>query len=113
VLLRELPEKEHEWGVSDKPVNVNPWSRQFWNLTEQGQIFKRDKDKANRLAQAAGHKDALSARRENAREGGAYRRCRQQSKTQQDYTERMPVRCQPANSHVFDGCLSYDFLQHL
>ena len=45
----------------------NPWSRQFWNLAEQGQIFKRDKDKADRLARAAGHKDAMTARIANAK----------------------------------------------
>ena len=42
--------------------DVNPWSKQHWNLTHQGQIYKRDQAEANRLAQAAGHKDALSAR---------------------------------------------------
>jgi len=46
---------------------MNPWSRQFWNLTGQAKIFKRDQAEADRLAQAAGHKDALSARRENAK----------------------------------------------
>ena len=51
-------------------VNVNdgnPWSKQHWNLTHQGHIYKRDRDKAMRMAQAAGHKDPLSARRENAK----------------------------------------------
>jgi hypothetical protein len=43
--------------------DVNPWS-QHWNLTHQGQIYKRDRDKAMRMAQAAG---PLSARRENAK----------------------------------------------
>jgi hypothetical protein len=38
-----------------------------WNLTEQGRIYKRDKAKANALAQAAGHRDALSARLVNAK----------------------------------------------
>ena len=53
------------WPSTDDPPN--PWSRQYWNLTEQGQTFKRDKDKADRLARAAGHKDALSARIANAK----------------------------------------------
>src|SRR5262249_31465742 len=44
-------------------------------------------------------------------QGGAYRRRRQQPKTQHDYAERMPVRYQAANSDVLVGCLSYDFLQ--
>lgn len=45
--------------VNDTPMN--PWSKQHWNLTRQGQIYKQDQAKAMRLAQAAGHKDALSA----------------------------------------------------
>jgi hypothetical protein len=53
------------------PVNVgdapNPWDREHWNLTHQGQIYRRDQAEANRLAQAAGHKDALSARVGNAK----------------------------------------------
>ena len=51
--------------VSDTPIN--PWTRQHWNLTGQAKIFKRDPAEANRLAQAAGHKDAPSARFKNAR----------------------------------------------
>ena len=47
--------------------DVNPWSKQHWNLTDQGQIYKRDRDKAMRMTQAAGHKDALSARFESAK----------------------------------------------
>jgi hypothetical protein len=45
----------------------NPWSKQHWNLTNQAKIFKRDQAEADRLAQAAGHRDALSARVKNAR----------------------------------------------
>jgi len=52
-------------NVNETPMN--PWSKQHWNLTRQGQIYKRDRDKAMRMAQAAGHKDALSARFENAK----------------------------------------------
>ena len=44
--------------VSDAPMN--PWSKQHWILTGQVKIFKRDRAEANRLAQAAGHKDALA-----------------------------------------------------
>jgi len=51
--------------VDDAPMN--PWSKQQWNLTGQAKIFKRDQAEANRLAQAAGHKDARSARFKNAR----------------------------------------------
>ncbi len=51
--------------VSD--ASPNPWSKQHWNLTGQAKIFKRDQAEANRLAQAAGYKDALSARLKNAK----------------------------------------------
>jgi hypothetical protein len=72
----ELSEREHEvyitgpsWpsAATVNVIDVNPWSKQHWNLTHQGQIYKRDPDKAMRLAQAAGHKDARSARFKNAR----------------------------------------------
>jgi len=46
---------------------LNPWSKRHWNLTHQVQVYKRDQVEANRLAQLAGHKDALSARVKNAR----------------------------------------------
>ena len=52
-------------NVGDAPAN--PWSKQYWNLTRQGQIYRQDQAGANRLAQAAGHKDALCALRENAK----------------------------------------------
>jgi len=45
----------------------NPWSKEHWNLTEQCQIYKRDRAMGIRLAQAAGHADVLTARRENAK----------------------------------------------
>ena len=50
--------------VNDEP---NPWSKQHWNLTRQGQIYRQDKPKAMRMAQAAGHKDPISARLVNAK----------------------------------------------
>jgi hypothetical protein len=50
--------------LNDAP---NPWSRQHWNLTQQGHIYKLDRDKAMRMAQAAGHEDVLTARFENAK----------------------------------------------
>jgi len=50
---------------NDAPTN--PWSREHWNLTHQVQIYKRDQAEATRLAQAAGHEDVLSARRQNAK----------------------------------------------
>ena len=51
--------------VNDAPFN--PWSRENWNLTSQAGILKRDRGEANRLARAAGHKDAMSARIANAK----------------------------------------------
>ena len=52
-------------GADDAPLN--PWLKQHWNLTHQVQIYKRDQLEANRLAQLAGHRDALSARLKNAK----------------------------------------------
>jgi hypothetical protein len=46
---------------------ANPWSRKDWNLTGQARIIKRDQAEAERLAQAAGHKDPISARFEKAK----------------------------------------------
>jgi len=46
---------------------MNPWSKEHWNLTDQARLYKRDQAEANRLAQAAGHKDAMSARLKNAK----------------------------------------------
>jgi hypothetical protein len=45
----------------------NPWSKQFWHLTNQARIIKRDQAEADRLARAAGHRDALSARLKTAK----------------------------------------------
>ena len=35
-------------------VSKNPWSREHWNVTEQGKQMQSDKGKAERLAEAAG-----------------------------------------------------------
>jgi hypothetical protein len=51
-------------NVNDAPMN--PWSKQHWNLTRQGEIYKRDQAKAMRLARVAGHSDPISAHFENA-----------------------------------------------
>jgi hypothetical protein len=51
--------------ANDAPMN--PFSRKGWNLTGQAKIFKHDPAEANRLAQAAGHKDAPTSRFKNAR----------------------------------------------
>ncbi len=61
--IKRSQASNHE--ANDAPMN--PFSKQGWNLTGQAKIFKRDQAEANRLAQAAGHKDALSARFENAK----------------------------------------------
>jgi hypothetical protein len=50
--------------VNDAP---NPWSKQHWHLTSQAKILKRNRAEADRLAQAVGHRDALSARLKNAK----------------------------------------------
>lgn len=39
----------------------NPWSKDGWNMTEQGRIYLADPAKAEQLAKAAGHKQALGA----------------------------------------------------
>jgi len=62
--MSQLP-KWHDTATVNSAVN--PWSRQHWNMTRQGQIYRQDQAEADRLAQAAGHKDALSARVKNAR----------------------------------------------
>jgi hypothetical protein len=48
-------------------LDGNPWSKQHWNATQQGQVFKVDQAKADRLAKAAGHKSAIGARVEDAK----------------------------------------------
>jgi hypothetical protein len=45
----------------------NPWSKKHWNLTNQARLYKRDRAEADRLAQAAGHRDAASARLKTAK----------------------------------------------
>jgi hypothetical protein len=45
----------------------NPWSKQDWSMTEQGQIIRNDAAKAEKMAQAAGHKKASGARKEDAK----------------------------------------------
>lgn len=39
----------------------NPFSHDGWNMTKQGQLMQTDPARADRLAKAAGHKDAESA----------------------------------------------------
>ncbi|MBS90866.1 hypothetical protein [Sphingobium sp.] len=42
-------------------AEVNPFSHDGWNITKQGQMMQTDIARADRLAKAAGHKDAESA----------------------------------------------------
>lgn len=42
-------------------AEVNPFSHDGWNMTKQGQLMQSDPARADRLAKAAGHKDAESA----------------------------------------------------
>jgi len=48
-------------------VGDNPYSKVNWNVTNQGRVYKADPIKADRLAKAAGHRDARSARLETAK----------------------------------------------
>jgi hypothetical protein len=54
-------------AATENDAPMNPWSKEHWNLTDQARLYKRDQAEANRLAQAAGHKDAMSARLKNAK----------------------------------------------
>jgi hypothetical protein len=59
-----------EWGAvasAHEMAPENPWSKQHWNVTRQGLVFKQDETKAHRLARAAGHKTAVGARLEHAK----------------------------------------------
>lgn len=42
-------------------IEANPFSHDGWNMTKQGQLMAADPTRADRLAKAAGHKDAESA----------------------------------------------------
>jgi hypothetical protein len=43
-------------GRPTKPISIdqNPWSKEFWNLTKQGELVRTDRAKAEKLAKAAG-----------------------------------------------------------
>ena len=60
-------EKSNERTATTLIDAANPWTNQFWHLTNQARIMLRDRAEADRLARAAGHRDALSARIKNAR----------------------------------------------
>jgi len=55
------PAKGGDAGGTVKPAKQvvnekNPWSKENWNLTEQGKLIKADRAKAEKFAKAAGHK---------------------------------------------------------
>lgn len=62
--LQDMSAKRPHWwapsqgggarGGNGSHTGPNPFSKADWNLTEQGQIFKLDRAKAERLAKAAG-----------------------------------------------------------
>jgi hypothetical protein len=59
------PTTESSQGRSprhNQPSGPNPFSKADWNMTDQGAIMKKDRAQADRLAKAAGHKDAASAK---------------------------------------------------
>ncbi len=65
IWLSEMQEKRPHWwptstgggaggGKNDGGFDKNPWSGDHWNLTSQAQAIRENKDKAERMAQAAG-----------------------------------------------------------
>lgn len=44
-------------GGGGRPGEVNPWKKETFNMTEQGNIFRQDRGKAERLMRAAGLSD--------------------------------------------------------
>lgn len=67
IWLAEMQDKRPHWwpmsqGGGGKGGNGaggfanNPWSHEHWNMTAQGKMVREDRDKADRMAQAAGTK---------------------------------------------------------
>lgn len=62
--MQEIQSKKPHWwppsqgggasGGGQGGFNNNPWTSENWNMTEQGSIVKENKDKAERMAKAAG-----------------------------------------------------------
>lgn len=80
VLLTDLTTKRpHWWGPSTgggaggqrgaTGGATNPFTHANWNMTEQGKLINTDPAKADQLAKAAGHADALTARKPPAPAG--------------------------------------------
>lgn len=47
---------EHKGSGEEDDDEKNPWTKEHWNLTEQGKILKRDKSLADKFKTAAGKK---------------------------------------------------------
>jgi hypothetical protein len=60
-------EKSNERTATTLIDAANPWTKQFWHLTNQARIMLRDRAEADRLARAAGHRNAMAARFHTAR----------------------------------------------
>lgn len=78
VLLTDLqPKRPHWWGESAgggaggardrQSANANPFSKAAWNMTAQGQLMESDPAKAEQMAKQAGHKEAATARKADAK----------------------------------------------
>ena len=69
--------KPHWWGPTSgggagpggrQNTGENPWSKDSWNFTKQGQILReKGAEHADRLAKAAGHKKAAGAMKRDAK----------------------------------------------
>lgn len=78
VLLSDLqPKRPHWWGESrgggaggqrgGGGGSTNPFSKGAWNMTAQGQLMASDPAKAEQMAKAAGHREAASAKQNDAK----------------------------------------------
>lgn len=64
VWLTEMQQKKAHWwgpsvggganGGSKKSFSSNPWSKDGWNMTEQGRIFRENPQRAHQMAKSAG-----------------------------------------------------------
>lgn len=71
--LSDIQQKKPHWwlgsvgggasGGNGGNAEPNPYTHDGWNLTQQGVLMKADPAKADRMARAAGHKQAAGARR--------------------------------------------------
>lgn len=79
VLMTDLQSKRPHWfgdsmgggsrgnGGGGGGAGTNPFSKAGWNMTAQGAIMNSDPAKAEQLAKTAGHKDAATARKADAK----------------------------------------------